>query len=86
MYHKTWIDRSIVFVLTLALVFVVGVEVTQRVRAQDGQPPELLEAQASVGMAFTYQGRLTNSSGGSPIAGPCDFRFNLYDDALSPHW
>ncbi|HUV88600.1 MAG TPA: hypothetical protein VMY80_03025, partial [Anaerolineae bacterium] len=37
-------------------------------------------SQASLGTAFTYQGRLTD--GGSPANGSYDFRFILYDDAV----
>ncbi len=34
-------------------------------------------AQVSVGTAFTYQGRLTNS--GAPVNGACDFQFSLWN-------
>ena len=34
---------------------------------------------AAVGTAFTYQGRLSDSSG--PVNGTCDFRFRLFDAA-----
>ena len=45
--------------------------------------PSALQAQglalrgASVGTAFTYQGRLLKN--GSPVSGSCDFRFSLWD-------
>ena len=35
---------------------------------------------ALAGTAFTYQGQLTN--GGSPVNGPCDFQFDVYDSAV----
>ncbi len=33
---------------------------------------------ATLGTAFTYQGRLTDT-GGNPLPGPCDFQFSLWD-------
>ena len=55
----------------------------------------LVEAQAPVpqetalGSGFSYQGLLTDSDTGEPIAGPCDLRFGLYEsqadnDPVSP--
>ncbi|MBU0491720.1 MAG: hypothetical protein KKB13_07715 [Chloroflexi bacterium] len=43
--------------------------------AQGPAPPDRL---ASLGTAFTYQGRLTD--GGSPASGQYDFQFTLHDD------
>lgn len=37
--------------------------------------------QADLGTAFTYQGRLTDTDTGEPVAGPCDLRFGLYGSA-----
>jgi hypothetical protein len=42
-------------------------------------PDEVVTAQAAVGTAFTYQGRLTDN--GVPADGVYDFRFILYDAA-----
>ncbi len=36
-----------------------------------------LRAQTAMGTAFTYQGRLAN--GGSPVSGPVDLKFSLFD-------
>ena len=41
------------------------------------EPADDVSAQAAVGTAITYQGRLTDSSG--PVNDTCDFRFRLYD-------
>ena len=38
-------------------------------------------AQGPVSSEFTYQGMLSDAD--SPVTGPCDFRFRLYDAALS---
>jgi hypothetical protein len=42
------------------------------------QAPEPQAVQALVGPAFTYQGELTDDQG-SPLSGPYDFEFRLYD-------
>jgi hypothetical protein len=51
--------------------------------AQGGLQPALaqdgLEAQAALGTAFTYQGKLTD--GGNPANGLYDFQFKLFDAA-----
>jgi hypothetical protein len=44
-----------------------------------GDPADTALAQAAVGTSFTYQGRLTGSSG--PISDTCDFTFGLWDAA-----
>ena len=44
-------------------------------------PPGILEAQALLGTAFTYQGQLTDA--GAPAAGPYDLRFILFDAAMN---
>lgn len=46
-------------------------------QAQD--PEGDIGAQAAVGTAFTYQGRLNDTGG--PVNGTCDFRFGLYSAA-----
>ncbi|MFQ3683128.1 tail fiber domain-containing protein [Roseiflexus sp.] len=50
-------------------------------RGAEGEPSGLSSIQsisiASLGSAFTYQGRLT--SGGSAVSGNCDFQFSLWD-------
>ncbi len=76
------------------LVIVVGSVMAAQVRAQELTPFQtspwqgegkvgVLSPQAGVSTAFTYQGRLTNSSSGDPIAGPCDFQFSLWDSGLT---
>jgi hypothetical protein len=44
-------------------------------------PDDGIGAQAALGTAFTYQGRLDNTNG--PVNGTCDFTFELYDAAGS---
>lgn len=44
------------------------------------QGPETQQATTLTGPAFTYQGRLTDSSG-NPVSGSCDFSATLYADA-----
>jgi hypothetical protein len=43
-------------------------------------PQDALAPEAPMGTAFTYQGRLEDN--GSPVSGPCDFRFVLYDSLV----
>ncbi len=78
MKRKTF---NILLVLGFALLLVgVAVGVSRaRVQASVIQKPS--GPQASVDTAFTYQGRLTDSSSGDAVAGPCDFQFGLYDAA-----
>jgi hypothetical protein len=76
-----------VFSLGLSLVLLVGIAARPGTlaRAQDDgvaaqgavTPQDALAPEAPMGTAFTYQGRLEDS--GSPVGGPCDFRFSLYD-------
>jgi hypothetical protein len=49
-----------------------------RVLAQEPQPKSGDSPDAIVSSSFTYQGRLTDTSG-RPIAGSCDFAFLLYN-------
>jgi len=64
-----------VLILGLLLAPAVGVVLAQGPGPQGGDV-----SQASLGTAFTYQGRLAD--GGSPANGSYDFRFILYDDAV----
>jgi hypothetical protein len=49
-----------------------------RLAAQDAiTPQDALESELPLGTVFTYQGQLTDH--GEPVAGPCNFRFALYD-------
>ncbi|MBU1750126.1 MAG: hypothetical protein KKA73_20775, partial [Chloroflexi bacterium] len=50
------------------------------VQAQGPTPPGGDVAQANPGTSFTYQGRLTDTTG-TPIPGPCTLRFTLYGSA-----
>jgi len=63
------------FVL-IALLFVTGGASAQPLNKAEGSNA----ASVSLGTAFTYQGRLTDTSG-NPKTGPCDFQFTLYDAA-----
>jgi hypothetical protein len=74
---------NLLLVLVLVLVLVSGSVVVHQARAQEPAPQGVLAPQADVSTAFTYQGRLTNSSSGDPVAGPCDFQFSLWDDGLT---
>ncbi len=47
--------------------------------SQAQEPEGDISAQAAVGTAFTYQGRLRDTSG--PVTGTCDVRFRLYNAA-----
>jgi hypothetical protein len=47
--------------------------------SQAQEPEGDISAQAAVGTAFTYQGRLTHAGG--PVNGTCNFRFRLYNAA-----
>lgn len=51
-----------------------GAAAQDAVTPQDAPAPE-----APLGTAFIYQGRLEDN--GSPVGGPSDFRFDLYDVA-----
>jgi hypothetical protein len=62
-------------ILGLLLALAAGLVLAQGSGPQGGDV-----SQASLGTAFTYQGRLTD--GGSPANGSYDFRFILYDDAV----
>jgi hypothetical protein len=71
MKHKTWFNLLALFGLVLALAGGAG---AQGPTTQGGPG-----AQAVLGTAFTYQGRLTD--GGSPANGTYDLQFTLYDAA-----
>lgn len=67
--------RILISVLAVALLLALTVGLTD---AQGSGPQGDVSVQAaSVGTAFTYQGRLTD--GGSPANGEYDFKFKLYD-------
>jgi hypothetical protein len=69
--HRVRMVTASVLVLAL-LAALGGVSGAQASRPQGGDG-----IQASVGTAFTYQGRLTED--GAPANGPYDFRFTLYN-------
>ena len=70
-------QRMLIAVLILGLLLALAAGL---VLAQGSGPQGGDVSQASLGTAFTYQGRLTD--GGSPANGSYDFRFILYDDAV----
>jgi hypothetical protein len=63
-----WTALGLVLALGIGIVWL-----SEGVRAQGAGPQG-----TPLGTAFTYQGRLTDSASGEPIAGPCDLRFSLY--------
>lgn len=67
---------ALVLSLTLALLTALAVGGTIGGRSALAARPQ----GTALGTAFTYQGRLTDTSG-NPIAGPCDLRFTLYESA-----
>jgi hypothetical protein len=73
MKRSTWIGLLTLFGLLLALALAAG--------AQGTTPQGDAGAQAALGTAFTYQGRLTD--GGRPADGEYDLQFTLYDAAKS---
>ena len=81
MQRKTWF--SLLVVLGCLLATGSGARLAGQALAQEPVVEGVLAPQADTGTGFTYQGRLTDGSG-SPIAGPCDFQFKLYNDLLSP--
>lgn len=64
-------------ILLATIVLLVTTLGLSRTAAQSGTPG----LQAVLGTAFTYQGRLTDSSGA--VNGTCDLEFKLYDDAAA---
>jgi hypothetical protein len=81
-------QRTIVgaFALALGLALIFTWAAGPGARAQDEspaarqaplEPKAPLEPAAPLGTAFTYQGQLADD--GEPAAGPCDFRFSLFD-------
>jgi hypothetical protein len=75
---KTRIEFKFLIALLIVLVITNVILFTSRVQAEDSGPKGSDVVQGSVGSAFTYQGRLTDTNG-NPIPGPCDFVFMLYD-------
>ena len=65
--------RILISTLTLALLITLATGLGQA----QGPSGRDISAQAALGTAFTYQGRLTGS--GIPVTGPCSFTFALYD-------
>jgi hypothetical protein len=61
----------------LAIVLLLGLT-TGWSQAQEVEPQSDVNAQATVGTAFTYQGKLTD--GRNPANGEYDFQFDLHDD------
>ena len=80
MKHKTWHVLAITLVVVLGLC--AGVLIMRQKQAQASQPRDV-QPLAVVGSSFTYQGRLTDSSTGDPVAGPCDFQFSLWNASVS---
>jgi hypothetical protein len=69
MHYKNIITNLVVLII---LLLSVG-------KATAQEPAGDIGAQAAVGTAFTYQGRLTDAGG--PVNGTCNFRFRLYSAA-----
>ncbi len=71
---------NVLAVLFLALTLG-NIQATRSTQAQELGPLSGNVIQGTVlGTAFTYQGRLTNTSG-DPVSGPCILRFSLYQSA-----
>ncbi len=70
MKHRS-IFKSLLAIILLSLLTVNS--------SQAEEPAGDISAQAAVGTAFTYQGRLRDAGG--PVNGTCDFRFRLYNAA-----
>jgi len=68
-------DKSML--ITLLAVMLVLLLMVSGSQAQE--PTGDMSAQAAVGTAFTYQGRLSDARG--PVNDTCDFRFRLYSAA-----
>jgi len=64
------LNVSLALAVVLALTAGLGLTAGAGVPVPDAGP---------LGTGFTYQGRLTDTSG-HPIGGPCDFSFSLWDD------
>ena len=77
MKHQRFILLTL---LTIALLVAVGVGF---IHAQESAPQGQMSIQASLGTAFTYQGRLMDN--GHPANGTYDFRFRLYDASTGGH-
>lgn len=73
MKHKSFLILGLLALMVLAIT--IGGSVAQ---GQEPAPQSGESASAALGMAFTYQGRLTDS--GMPANGAYDFRFLLWDD------
>ena len=77
--------RLVPMAIVAALIVPALVLLVPGTRLSHAQGPELQGgrlAATSPGIAFTYQGYLTDASG-NPVNGSCDFRFRLYDAASS---
>ena len=80
MRKRLTVSRSMVLAVLLTLLLAVGLTQALEPQSPDGvQPQGETGVQATVGTAFTYQGRLTD--GGNPANGEYDFQFRLYDAA-----
>ena len=70
---KTLLYLSTILGLALGLIYLGWLGLTTPAQAQGGD----ITAQAVVGTAFTYQGRLMQNS--APVNGTCSLTFKLYD-------
>lgn len=68
---------KILFNLLVVTLLILALGASGQAQARED---EAISLGISLGTAFTYQGRLTDS-GGNPSAGPCDFQFSLWDAA-----
>ncbi len=76
---KSRIWFNLLAVLFIALALSSGPLPIHLTQAQELDSGEVIQG-TSLGTAFTYQGRLTNTAG-VPVTGPCSFRFTLYESA-----
>jgi hypothetical protein len=79
LYKSRALSVALALVRVVALLWLLGsgVVIAYRALAQGPEPQSDVGAQADVGTAFTYQGRLND--GGSPANGTYDFLFYMYD-------
>lgn len=69
---------NLLVVLGMAIAMAGGVVMARQAWAQEGIAPQTFDVRASVGTAFTYQGRLLRE--GTPVEGGLEFFFTLWDE------
>jgi hypothetical protein len=81
MKTRQWLIVRGTVILAVLAILALAVALTQ---AQGPKPTEPITAQAALGTAFTYQGRLTD--GGNPANGMYDFLFGLWSGGDLPDY